>query len=241
MMMARWTRLIALALLALGAAGSALAAPPRPHAAQAGATNWQARVTKTADGGYLMGNPASSVHLVAYLSYTCPHCAEFEAEADAPLRIGMIIPGKGTLEVRPFLRNPIDAVASLLATCGSPAKFYGNTQMLLANQNRWLAPMGQLTEAQKSRWESPDFATRTRAVAGDLGLYALMERRGYTRAELDRCLADKDALDRMAHRTKDAADKEFINGTPGFLINGVTLTGTYDWGALKPQLDARLH
>ena len=223
MMMARWTRLIALALLALGAAGSALAAPPRPHAAQAGATNWQARVTKTADGGYLMGNPASSVHLVAYLSYTCPHCAEFEAEADAPLRIGMIIPGKGTLEVRPFLRNPIDAVASL------------------PNQNRWLAPMGQLTEAQKSRWESPDFATRTRAVAGDLGLYALMERRGYTRAELDRCLADKDALDRMAHRTKDAADKEFINGTPGFLINGVTLTGTYDWGALKPQLDARLH
>lgn len=238
-MMARLTRLIALAVLALGAITPAMAAPPRPHAAQSG-PNWQATVTKTAEGGYLMGNPASGVHLVAYLSYTCPHCADFEAQADAPLRIGMIMPGKGTIEVRPFLRNPVDLVASMVATCGSPAKFYGNTRMLLANQNHWLAPMGQLTEAQKNRWESPDFATRMRAVASDLGLYALMEQRGYTRAELDRCLADKDEADRIAHRTQVAADKEFINGTPGFLINGVTLTGTYTWEALKPQIDARL-
>ena len=238
-MMARWTRWIALAALVPVAAGTALAAPPRPHAAQ-GAPNWQATVTKTAEGGYRMGNPASGLHLVAYLSYTCPHCAEFEAQADAPLRIGMIMPGKGTIEVRPFLRNGIDVVASLLATCGSPAKFYGNTQMLLKTQGQWLAPMGQLTEAQKGRWESPDFATKMRAIASDLGLYTLMERRGYTRAELDRCLADKAEADRIAQRTNDAAEKEFINGTPGFLINGVTLTGTYTWESLKPQIDARL-
>lgn len=236
MTLAKLTALLAALAMALGA--PALAAPPKHHAAAG--PNWQAVVTKTADQGYQMGNPAAPVHLVAYLSYTCPHCADFEKEADAPLRIGMIIPGKGTLEVRPFLRNGIDVVASLLATCGPAGKFFGNTQVLLATQNQWLAPMGKLTEAQKGRWESPDFATKMRAIAGDLGLFAIMERRGYTRAELDRCLADKAQADRIASRTQDAAEKEFINGTPGFLINGVTLAGTYTWESLKPQIDARL-
>lgn len=236
MTLAKLTALLATLALALGA--PALAAPPKPRAAAS--PDWQTVVTRTPDQGYQMGNPAAPVHLVAYLSYTCPHCADFEKEADTQMRIGMIIPGKGTLEVRPFLRNGIDLVASLLATCGPAHKFFGNTQLLLATQNQWLAPTGKLTEAQKGRWESPDFATKMRAIAGDLGLYALMERRGYTRVELDRCLADKAQGDRIAVRTQEAAEKEFINGTPGFAIDGVTLTGTYSWEALKPQLEARL-
>ncbi|WP_353228169.1 thioredoxin domain-containing protein [Novosphingobium sp.] len=217
------------------------AAHPTASPAQSAKTpNWNATVTRTPDEGYMLGNPDAPLHLVAYLSYTCPHCADFEAEADAQLRLGMIAPGKGTYEIRPFLRNGLDLAAALLAECGATSKFFGNTQALLAGQRTWMAPVGALTEAQKGRWESPDFGTKMRAIASDLHLYDLMERRGYTRAEMDRCLSDKARADRLAKRTAAATEKDFINGTPGFLINGVTLTGTYSWEVLKPQIDARL-
>lgn len=235
-------RLLTRTIIALCAAlivAPAIASPPARHAAAA--VNWNAKVTRTPQDGYMVGNPAAPVHLVAYISYTCPHCAEFEAESRAQLAIGMIGPGKGTLEIRPFLRNVLDVTASLLAECGPPGKFFDNTQLLLARQAQWLAPINTLSDAQKARWDNPDFATRMRAIAGDLGLYTLMEQRGYSRAELDRCLADKPLADRIAKQTNDAVDQYDIKGTPGFLIDNVPLTATYTWAALKPQVEARLH
>lgn len=213
----------------------AMAKPATPPAA-----NWNGTITRTPDGGYMLGNPAAPLHLVAYISYTCPHCADFEAEADAPVRIGMIAPGKGSYEIRPFLRNGLDVVAALLAECGPPSKFFANTRLILSTQREWMAPAGSLTEAQKGRWQSPDFATKMRAIASDLGLYAIMERRGYDRVELDSCLANKPLADRLAKQTQDASEKDFVQGTPAFLIDGVPLAGTYTWDTLKPQLDARL-
>lgn len=230
-------RSIALAL-ALGAALPAEAKPaakPAQHQA-----NWNATVTRTADDGYMLGNPAAPLHLVAYISYTCPHCAAFEADAFVPLGIGMIGPGKGTYEIRPFLRNGIDIAAALLAECGPPSKFFGNTQLLLSTQKTWMEPLNSLTDAQKARWENPDFASQMRAIANDLGLYAIMERRGYDRPVLDRCLADKKLADRLAKHTEDATDKDQVKGTPAFVIDGVPLAATYNWATLKPQIDARL-
>jgi len=229
---------VALAALAALVSQPAMAKPGPAGASHA--ANWNATVTRTPDDGYVLGNPAAPLHLVAYISYTCPHCAEFEGQADAPLRIGMIGPGKGSYEIRPFLRNGLDVVAALLAECGPPSKFFANTQLLLSTQSQWMAPAGTLTEAQKGRWESPNFATKMRAIASDLGLYAIMERRGYGRAELDRCLADKPLADRIAKHTQEASEKDFVQGTPAFMIDGVPLAGTYTWDVLKPQLDARL-
>jgi len=237
--MKRLFRFIVLAL-----AGALVWATPqamaKPVARVEGPANWNGHVIRTANDSYVLGNPDAPLHLVAYISFTCPHCAEFEAQAIAPLGIGMIGPGKGSYEVRPFLRNGLDVVATLLAECGPPSKFFGNAQMLLAKQRDWLEPIGKLTEAQKGRWDNPDFATKMHAIASDLGLYGLMEARGYTRPELDRCLADRALADRVAKHTQDASDKEFVNGTPAFLINGVPLAATYTWDALKPQIDARL-
>lgn len=241
-MLKHFVRSIAL-LLALWTgvnAGLALAKPATPSK-PAHAVNWNATVTRTPDDGYMLGNPAAPLHLVAYISYTCPHCAEFEAQSYAQLGLGMIGPGKGSYEVRPFLRNGLDVTATLLAECGPPSKFFGNTQLLLATQREWLEPIGKLTEAQKGRWESPDFGVKMRSIASDLGLYKIMARRGYDRPELDRCLANKPLANRVAKHTQDAADKGLVEGTPAFLIDGAPLVATYTWEMLKPQIEARLH
>lgn len=241
-MIRTFTRKLAIIVAAgLGLALLTAAGQPGHRPAPPASGGGNGTITRTAQDSYILGNPAAPVKLVAYISYTCPHCAHFEAESDVQLRVGMIAPGKGSLEVRPFLRNPIDLVATLLAECGPPSRFFGNHALLLRSQEDWLSGVASLTDAQKARWNSPDFATRTRAIAGDLGLYALMEKRGYDRATLDRCLADKALADRLAQHTKDATDRDFVQGTPAFLLDGVPLAGTATWDALKPQLEARLH
>lgn len=202
--------------------------------------NWAGMVTRTPIDSYIVGNPNAPVKLVEYISYTCPHCAHFEQESDAQLRIGFIATGKGSIEVRSYVRDGIDLTVALLTHCGPPSKFFANHSTFLRHQTTWMAPIASLTDGQKARWSSSDFATRTRAIASDLGLYALMEARGYGRPEVDRCLADKALAERLAQHTKEATEKDFVNGTPSFLLNGVPLSGTYSWDALKPQIEARL-
>ncbi|KUR72940.1 protein-disulfide isomerase [Novosphingobium fuchskuhlense] len=220
--------------------GVALLTAATKPAAPAPKVNWNNVVVRTPLDSHLLGNPDAPVKLVEYISYTCPHCAHFEEESDAQLRIGFIATGKGSIEVRSFLRDPIDLTVALLTHCGPASKFFGNHSAFLRHQTTWMAPLASLTEAQKARWSNTDFGARTRAIASDLGLYSLMEARGYGRVELDRCLADKGLADRLAKNTKEAGQKDFVNGTPSFLLNGVPLSGTYSWATLKPQLEARL-
>jgi phage gpG-like protein len=47
-------------------------------------------------------------------------------------------------------------------------------------------------------------------MASDLGLYKIMEQRGYDRVTLDRCLANKPLAERIAKHTQDAVEKDFV-------------------------------
>lgn len=221
------------ALLVFAAAlsiGPAAAAPPRG--------NWLTTVAVTPSGGHTLGNPAAPVKLVEYISYTCSHCAHFQQQAEAPMRIAYIQPGKVQVEVRHLVRDPIDMTAAMLTHCGAPSRFFANHAMFLQNQETWTARAGKATEAQRARWTSGAMPARMRAIAGDLGFYAMMERRGYSRPAIDRCLADEAMARRLAAQT-EAARELGVEGTPGFLLNGVLLAGTYDWKSLNAQLEAR--
>lgn len=213
---------------------------PRLGPPPAAKANWNSVVARTPLDSHLLGNPEAPVKLVEYISYTCPHCAHFEQESEAQLRIGFIASGKGSIEVRSYVRDPVDLTVALLTHCGPPSKFFANHSTFLRHQTTWMVPLASLTDAQKARWSNSDFSARTRAIASDLGFYSLMQARGYDRPQVDRCLADKALAERLAQHTKEATDKDFVNGTPSFLLNGVTLSGTYSWAVLKPQIEARL-
>jgi protein-disulfide isomerase len=214
-------------ILAAAAILSLAAAPPARQ-------NWNNAVIETPQGGHLVGNPAAAVKLVEYISYTCSHCAHFEVEADAPLRLTFIATGKGSIEYRPLLRNKIDLAVALLASCGPVEKFRANHTMFLRRQSDWF---GEVSPTQEQRWASPDFGTSMRAVASDLRLYDLMAGRGYTRPELDRCLSDKATGSKLAQQTQFAVEKLKVNATPSFLING-ELQEAHDWAGLRPRLAA---
>ena len=235
-MRVNWTTIGA--VLALGAA-TTLGAQSKPLPSSA-KRNWNATVTVTPQGNHVLGNPAAAVRLTEFVSYTCPHCAHFETEADAPLRLTMVMNGKGSVEVRNFVRDPVDLTAALLTNCGPASKFFLNHSTFLRKQAQWIGPLASASAAQKARWTSGPFAQRTRYIAKDFGFYPIMQSRGYTPQQIDACLADEALAKRLAASTDEAADKLYVSGTPGFAINGVVLAGTHTWDALRPQLEARL-
>ena len=208
-------------------------------AAPQGAQNWTTTTTVTPAGNHVLGNPAASARLVEFVSYTCSHCANFDEQADAPIRANYVAPGKLSVEVRNFLRNPVDLTAALLTTCGAPSKFFGNHAAFMRSQNEWISRLSNASAQQRQRWSTGEFAERTRAIATDLGFYDIMKTRGYDRAAADRCLADEPEAQRLAAGT-DAAMKQGVQGTPSFMLNDTLLDGTHDWRALEPQIRSRI-
>jgi protein-disulfide isomerase len=229
-MTTRLIRLAALAAAALLSIGAGKPAAPRG--------NWLAAISVMPGGSHALGNPNAPVKLVEYISYTCSHCAHFQEQAELPLRLAYVQPGKVQVEVRHLIRDPVDMTVALLTNCGPPASFFANHNLMLRSQKSWIAVLEKASAAQKARWVTGANLARMRAIAADLGFYALMARRGYDRPTLDRCLADLGTANRIAAQTVEAG-KAGVTGTPAFLLNGALLAGTYDWPGLDAQLQAR--
>jgi len=231
-----------LAIAALGgllALSPAMSAPAKPLPKAPAAANWGAKVTVTPDGAHVLGNPAAKLKLTEYMSYTCPHCAHFEGEGVATLRLTMIAQGKGSLEVRHILRDPIDMAVALLTHCVPSQRFFALHDAFLMQQEQWLAPAFKATPDQEKRWYEGALPVRMRAVANDLKLYDFVATKGLSHTEADRCLTNEALARTIAAQTTDATSKG-VDSTPSFAIDGVILAGTHDWATLRSQLDARL-
>lgn len=201
--------------------------------------NWNATVTQQSNGAFTLGNPNAKVKLTEYVSYTCPHCAAFHRQADSALRLTYVPQGKASVTVSQFLRNPVDITVAMLTNCGDPKRFFTRHNTFMASQDKWLGKMEKFTEAQTGRWTSGPIPVRLRAIASDFDFYAVMAKWSYSRPQVDRCLADAAMMKRLEGQTKAAIDLG-VEGTPSFALDGTLLTGTHDWKALAPQIDARL-
>lgn len=227
----------ATALVATGASGQAARKPaPRP----AGGLNWAVTGSVTPEGHHVLGNPAAKLRLIEFVSYTCPHCSHFETESEGQLKIGMIAPGKGAVEVRNFVRDPVDMTVALITNCVPANRFFQLHTAFMRLQPQWIGPLANSTEAQRQRWTTGTFASRTRAIASDFKFYDFMAARGMDRQAMDRCLSNEALANKLAQRTNDAAEKLGVTGTPSFMIDGILLAGTHDWDSLRPQILARM-
>ena len=197
--------------------------------------NWDSTVVET-EAGHRVGNPDAKVTLIEIFSYTCPHCAQFARDGEAALKLGPLATGKVNLEYRHLIRDPVDLTVAMLVNCGPTDKFPGNHDAFMLGQDEWIAPLAKMTAAQRQRWTTGDGASRRRAIASDFRLYEIMERRGYSRPEADRCLADEARARELAENSAKDWELPGIGGTPSFAINGVVMPGTHVWPALERQI-----
>jgi protein-disulfide isomerase len=231
-------------LLALAASAATIASAallPAAGTAQTATGAWTEKVVQSGVGGHVLGNTAAPQKIIEYMSYTCPHCALFEAESNPALASGFIANGKTSLEVRNFVRDPVDLTVALLARCGEPRSFFRRHKGLLSSQKTWLGKANALGQAGQAAWYQGDNDIRIKRIASDLGLYDELRRHAplATDAQINVCLTNKAEQNKVLAMTKFASDTVKVQGTPSFTLNGKLLADVYDWKSLEPLLASR--
>ncbi|MEH6757935.1 MAG: thioredoxin domain-containing protein [Parasphingorhabdus sp.] len=223
------------AYLAFAALGTAtiIAAPV---AAQK--TDWTQRVTMSDKGGHIMGNPLAKHRLTEYMSYTCSHCAAFEAESYQPLRSSFIQKGHISFEVRNLILNPIDLTAAMLARCGGRTKFFGNHRALLTSQKSWMKTFQSSSPDVMESLNDGTVSERLKKISKAADFYGVMKKRGYSASQVNVCLSDQSAQDKILGMTKYATESLKLSGTPSFALNNVPIDKVHNWELLRPTLAA---
>ena len=203
------------------------AAPAKP--------SWLTTFTLTEQGSHIVGNPKAPIKVVEYLSYTCGHCATFEAK-DAPvLKTQYVATGKASLEIRNMVLNAYDLTAAVLARCGGRDRFFGNQKHLMATQSVWMGKSSNISAATKAKLQAEDYHGFMAGAYIELGLSPIMQQRGVTPTQAKTCLADKASLKAVIDMT-DAGAALGVHGTPSFLVNGKLQDHVHSFAELKAVL-----
>lgn len=208
-----------------------------PIAAPAG-QSWTDVVTRTEDGGFRMGNPDAPVKLVEYASLTCSHCAEFAEKGVPALKEKFISKGTVSLEVRNYVRDPIDMTAALLARCGGEGPFFQLTEQLFATQQEWMGRFQTLGDAGFQQIQALPPAQQFAALAKAGQLDQFVQQRGVSSEKAAQCLANQAEVDKLVAMNKRANEEYNLTGTPMFMINGQVVPDVAAWEALEPKLRA---
>ena len=236
---------VAILLSTAGNAEKAAEAKNSPEVAAAAVSapktgDWSKTVTKTPEGGFVMGNPNAKVKLVEFGSLTCDHCAEFEHQGGNALVDDYVKKGLVSWEFRNYVRDPFDMTAALLARCGEEAGFFDLTRSLFADQKNWIGKVQAADAAQMQALQTMPPAQQFSTIADLSGLkqHALM--RGVPRAKADQCLTNEAEMNQLVQMNSDAMTTYNIPGTPSFLINGSLVESTHTWDALEPRIKEAL-
>ncbi|WP_305095544.1 thioredoxin domain-containing protein [Croceibacterium aestuarii] len=212
------------------AVSEAIAPIPAPNGG-----SWLDVATVTPEGGHQIGNPDAPVKLVEYASHTCPHCAEFDAEAGEPIKNKYVASGVVSYELRNQIHDAIDLTIARLARCGNdPSAYIPLSEQVWQNLPQIVAPVQQNPELMQSAMTLPE-KQRFPKLAQDLGLIDFFAARGIPRDQQLECLSDFKSLTEIADRSEKQSEELNVTGTPTFFINGRNL-GTLRWSELEANL-----
>ena len=217
-----------------GSAAQPSGEPIAKIAAPAGKA-WTETVTKTPEGGYLLGNPEAPIKLVEFGSLTCSHCADFSKESFAELRDNFVASGRVSFEFRNFVRDAIDLTAAQLTRCGAPESYFPLTEQAFANQQDMFAKAQAAGDAYGTAMALPP-AQRGPALAQITGLADFFAARGISRDQANACLANVEDATNLAKIAEEQGKEFDITGTPTFLINGAKFEGN-TWAEVKARLE----
>lgn len=228
------------ALLAAATAAVLVALPAADGAAQrtkAGAQrDWTQTVARTPEGGFRMGNPNAPVKVIEFLSFACPHCAEFHHQGGAALLQNYVRPGRVSIEYRNILINAADIPATVLARCAGGRAYFNMGHELLGSQAQWVGAMRGLTEAQRAQLRDQPPTTMSQRLAPMLGLDRIAARFGLTPAAQRACLSNMANFNQLETISSQANSQYGVTGTPTFVINGRVINDTNVWSGIEPLL-----
>ncbi|HEY0271380.1 MAG TPA: thioredoxin domain-containing protein [Sphingomonas sp.] len=232
-------RNLLLRLMVLAASVLFLAAPGAtrtPVRHRHGPVDWTRTVAATPEGGFRIGNPRAKVAVIEFMSFTCPHCGAFAAGGFPVIRDKYVRSGKVSFEMRSALRDRADLVAATLAQCAGQRHFFDMAEALFAAQSDWEIRAIDWDSGHPAPFDGPDGPAAMTAFAAGTGLDLVARQHGVPASALPGCFADAAVRANLTRSTAEAWGSRKINGTPAFLINGVSSDDVHDWSMLEPLL-----
>ena len=185
------------ALIGSGLAASGLALTAAPTIARAAPL-------PAAEGDMALGSPNAKVQVVEYASLSCTHCAHWNNEVFPAFKTRFIDTGKVRYVFREFLTEPYSFAAAgyLLARRVGPAKYFQVIDTVFKQQDA-------IFESQ-DQWG---------------GLLKISQGFGLTEAQFTTAMQDKAALAAVNARVAKAADRDQVEVTPTFFVDGQRIEG----------------
>ena len=154
-----------------------------------------ARFLDAQPGDHVLGNPDAPNVLIDYASFTCPHCATFNAAVMPALKRDWIDTGKLKLVHRHYPSDALATHASLLAECAGPGRFFAAVDTLFRTQVQWLTAADPAAE-----------------------LMTVLAEQGVSEAEAQACVANDRLLDKVIADVQ-SGQALGVNSTPTLFIN----------------------
>jgi protein-disulfide isomerase len=164
-----------------------------------------------------LGSPDAKVTAEEWFSFTCPHCARFQADVFPLIQAQLIDTGKLRYVFHEYPRDQVDLTAAMVARSLPPSRYVPFVETLLASQPRW---------AFDRSVDPKDEIAKMAALAG------------MPREMFDKVLAD-DALKAAILDAQSKAEAAYsIDSTPTFIINGHVHSGEADIDTFKKWVGA---
>lgn len=229
---------LTLAACGAGEGGGNIIAPANSVAAVTAPTgqDWTQVVTKTAENGFVMGNPNAAVKLLEYGSRTCPTCGAFGQTGMQPLEQTYVKAGKVSYEFRDFMVHAPDLGVAILGRCAGTAPFFPILEQMYLEQP---AVLNKLENAAPFQGSIQGRSPQAQAVAWveHLGYLDFLKQRGVPEAQARACLADPKLIKEVTDLSQAAIDQG-ITGTPTFFLNGQKLDNIVSWPQVEQALKA---
>ena len=147
------------------------------------------------------GNDDAPVVFVEYASLTCPACAAFHSNVYPQLNKEYIETGKVKFIYREIYFDKAGLWAALTARCTNVVnRYFGMLDLLYSEQPNW------------SRYESNDKIVDS--------LLKISAKSGIEKAKAISCLEDQEKALDLVNEFQIYVDKDAIESTPTFIING---------------------
>ncbi len=146
-----------------------------------------------------LGNKDADVVVVEYSSLTCPHCATFSQNVFPQIEANFIDTGDILYLKREVYFDRYGLWAAMVARCGGD-RYHGMLELIYQNQSHWAGSN-----------DPAEVVNRLRRLGRQAGM---------DDAQLDTCLEDGDKALELTEFYQANAERDGINSTPTFVING---------------------
>lgn len=166
------------------------------------------------DDDEIKGDSNAPVTIIEWGDFECPFCGRFYSQTLSQIDSNYIETGKVKLVYRDF-----------------PLSFHANAQKS--------AEAAECAGEQGKYWEMHDKLFESGVSGGVNSFKQYAKELGLSSAEFDDCL-DSGIMEQEVKKDMQDGGAAGITGTPGFIINGVLISGAQPYNVFKQVIDAEL-